>query len=44
MTPDRRVSFASGFGLEAIVGWEDVIFRSIPEKLALLSDPVSARG
>jgi N-acyl-D-aspartate/D-glutamate deacylase len=38
-----RLSFASGFVLDAIPGWEEVMLLPVAEKMAVLSDPVGRR-
>ena len=43
MTLNFRLSFISGFLLDAIPGWEDVMLLPVDEKLALLSDPAERR-
>ncbi|MDO8388938.1 MAG: amidohydrolase family protein [Actinomycetota bacterium] len=43
MTLNFRLSFISGFILDAIPGWDDVMLMSKAEKLALLSDPAERR-
>jgi len=43
MTLNFRLSFISGFLLDAVPGWEDVMLLSKDEKLALLSDPAERR-
>ncbi|MCB0992901.1 MAG: amidohydrolase family protein, partial [Acidimicrobiales bacterium] len=39
MSLDFRVSFASGFLLDAIPGWEEVMLLPIEDKMALFADP-----
>jgi N-acyl-D-aspartate/D-glutamate deacylase len=39
MSLDFRMSFASGFLLDAVPGWEEPMLLSKEDKLALLSDP-----
>ncbi len=39
MAISTRLSFASGFVLDAIPGWEEVMLLPLAEKLAILSDP-----
>ena len=34
-----RLSFLSGFVLDGLPGWSDVLGRPVPERLALLADP-----
>ncbi|CAB4364911.1 MAG: amidohydrolase family protein [Actinobacteria bacterium] len=43
MTLNFRLSFISGFILDAVPGWEDVMLLSKGEKLALLVDPAERR-
>jgi N-acyl-D-aspartate/D-glutamate deacylase len=38
-----RLSFASGFVLDAIPGWEEAMLLPRAEKLAILSDPIGRR-
>ncbi len=39
MAISTRLSFASGFVLDAIPGWEEVMLLPLKDKLAILSDP-----
>jgi N-acyl-D-aspartate/D-glutamate deacylase len=39
MTLDFRISFANGFLLDAVPGWEEAMLLPIDEKMALLADP-----
>jgi N-acyl-D-aspartate/D-glutamate deacylase len=39
-----RLSFRSGFVLDAIPGWEDVMLLPYPEKMALLADRAAREG
>lgn len=40
MSLDFRMSFANGFLLDAVPGWEEVMLLPVDEKIALFSDPV----
>jgi N-acyl-D-aspartate/D-glutamate deacylase len=39
MTLDFRISFANGFLLDAVPGWEEAMLLPIADKLALLAEP-----
>lgn len=39
MTLDFRISFANGFLLDAVPGWEEAMLLPLDEKMALLADP-----
>src|SRR5437016_889629 len=36
-----RLSFRSGFGLDVLPGWEDVMFLPFDEKIRVFADPVA---